>query len=181
VYATEMSLQTAGGPNYVYEYDVTSSTPVLINSIPYQQINSTDFAVDESRARVYTTNGGQTNGAYGVEVSNPITGAFYTTLPLLGHPYGVSVTLLPGSSVVYGASGGGDATTVRYNQQDGTPLGFYSLGQSNPGGVVAHHELVITPNGALAYVLNNTTTFSFGIIGVTSTTLGITLSNLAQT
>jgi hypothetical protein len=190
LYATEVSLQTVGGPNYVYEYDVTGSTPQLINPVPYQQTNSEDFAVDEATNRVYTANGGQTNGAYGIEVSNTLTDTYNVTWPL-GNPYAVGVALLPGSPVVYGASGGPYyATIVRYQEQDGSNIGTYSIGQTLSGATLPSNSVRITPNGALMYVVDQFTgsqttpyLYSIGIIGSSSLTitLPISLAPLPQT
>src|SRR5262249_35843240 len=142
-----------------------------------------DFAVDELNQQVFTMNGGQTNGAYGVEVTNTATGDFTTwAFPKdlqTGFPvaYGRAVAELPGSGVVYGASGGPyDATIARY-LDDGTLVGSYAL-QPNTAWTLPNDSLKITPNGSLMYVLtqftgsaSNPYIYRLGIIG--SSTLNI--------
>jgi VCBS repeat-containing protein len=180
LYVTETGLMTTGGPNYVYEYDISGTgLPTLLAQIPYQQTYVGDFAVDEGQQQIFTMNGGD----YGVELSNTATGDFYTWAfppdPQSGSPdpYGRAVAELPGSGVVYAGSGGPyDATIARY-LADGTFVGSYAL-QPNTGYTLPNDSLKITPNGALMYVLsqftgsqNNPYLYRIGIIG--SSTLNI--------
>ena len=169
LYASETYLWTTGGPAYVYEYDISGAgQPTLIGKIPYQQVYMGDYAVDELRQELYLTNGGQTNGTYGTEITSTASHDFYT-LPLAGHPYGSSLALLPGSPVVYGAAP--DGTIVRYIQGTNTQAGVYSVGKTLSSPTLPDNSLKITPNGALVYIVRQFTgqqatpyLYSLGII-----------------
>jgi hypothetical protein len=189
LYATERYLQTYGGPNYVFQYDISGTgLPAPATRIPYEQLNSLDFAVDQQHQQVYTMNGGD----YAVQVTSTVTDDNYSwsfpSSPLSGGPvpYGTSVAYLPGSPAVYAGSGGPyDATISRY-LVDGTFVGSYAL-QPNTGWTLPGGSLKITPNGSLMYILTqftgNATTpylYRIGIIGSSTLNISENLPSVAS-
>lgn len=146
LFVGETGLWTVGGPARIDEFDVSvAGAPVLVTRHPYTQVYMSDFAIDEARQRLYSTNGGRVGGIYGVQLTEMATGQYGTAWPL--DTYAVGVALLPDSPVVYGAS---SQSLRKFRRSDGLTLGEVRLDTNNSS--VPPRGVVITPNGHLVYV-----------------------------
>ena len=143
-----------------FEYDITGTTPALVNTYDFQTDSLNDFAVDDANSRLYLMNG----GFYGVNVFNMITSDDTTVWPL-GGSYGVGAALLPSGSVIYGASGDANSgVIVEYDRTSGTILHTYTVGTN--GASIQARGIAVTPNGNVFYVRSTSGgNATFGLIG----------------
>ena len=161
----ETGLWTVGGPTFIDEYDVSvAGSPVLVKRHPYAQVYMKDFAIDELQQRIYSANGGQIGGIYGIELTDLVNDSYGATWPL--GIYAVATAFLPNEAVIYG----GSVSNIRkFRRSDGLLLADYSTGGS---GSLPPRGVVITPNGNLVYVTTDLSGGA-GAIGGTVYRLGI--------
>jgi subtilisin family serine protease len=151
------------------EYTISGVTATFVNQWEFDNENLIDFAVDDANNRLYLMNG----GIYGVNVLDLTTGSYSTVWPL-NSAYAVGVALLPGGSVVYGASGESPSVIVEYDRTSGTALRTYTDGAGSYGLPIQDRGIAETPNGNVLYVESQAGggTAVFGLIG--GTTLNVT-------
>ncbi len=180
LFAGETGLWVAGGPGYIYEYDVSSTgAPPQVGKHPFWEIYMKDFAADSARQRIYSVNG----GIYAVQVTETGSGGAFGEEWPFASAYGAALALPPGSSVVHGASGDlYDGEIARFDADSGEVIDRAIVGTD--GRYLPSRALAVSPAGTQSYVkaqwTGNTSQgvngyrYFFGIVGRTA----VDLSNL---
>jgi subtilisin family serine protease len=170
----ETGLRTAGGPSYVYEWNVSGATPAFVKGHPMVQIFLNDFQVDTENGQLLSMHG----GIYGVQVTSLADGTYGQVWPLHS-PYGRAIAGTPGMPITYAGSGDGyDGVIRRFALSDGRNLGAYPVLPENVTASLMPRGLAMTPNGAVLSVSSQWTGSTN--TGVAGTRFFINLTGTAQ-
>jgi hypothetical protein len=138
----------SGGASAVDEYAVVASAvPSYVASHYSTKANDKDLVIAEDIGWLYLASG----GVYGVGAWDMNTRT-YSYWPF-GSPYAVAVAMVPGDTVVYGASGGYyDPQIVAFDRMTGAVSNKFIINADGRGtGAVNDRSLRVTPNGHIFY------------------------------
>jgi uncharacterized repeat protein (TIGR01451 family) len=148
LYATEAGVYVEGGPQYIFEFDVTGPSPILLHRYPFANTGLANYAVDEQQRRIYTVCG----GIYGVQLTDMTTDA-YGAVWWFNSSYATDLAFLPNDNAIWAASADEYYGEIRqFRRSDGAWLNDYVVGTDTK--TIQSGTLAITPNQRLVYVSN---------------------------